>query len=68
MTILKLQFFVLLAGTAFAWYNFGAEYINWSRGKKCKTGCPVNVKNPFLSPCFGGAVFFSIAFLLNILM
>jgi hypothetical protein len=68
MPVLKIQFFVLLAGTLFAWYNFLSEYISWREGKKCKRGCPVNVKNPFLSPCFGGAVFFTIAFILNVLI
>lgn len=68
MSIIRLQFFVLLAGTAFAWYNVMREFVTWYEGKKCKTGCPNNIKNPFLSPCFGGAIFFSIAFILNILI
>jgi hypothetical protein len=68
MSIVKLQFYVLLVGTLFAWYNFVVEFIAWRKGKKCKVGCPTNVKNPFLSPCFGGAVFFTIAFILNILI
>ncbi len=68
MSVFKLQFFVLLGGTLFAWYNFISEFIAWRKGEKCKTGCPTNVKNPFLSPCFGGAVFFTIALILNILV
>ncbi len=68
MNIIKLQFFVLLGGTAFAWYNFLSEYFYWKTHKKCKSGCPINPKNPFLSACFGGAVFFTIAFILNLLI
>jgi len=67
MVVVKLQFWVLLGGTIFAWYNFLSEFISWKQGKKCKVGCPVNAKNPFLTPCFGGAVFFTIALVLNIL-
>jgi len=66
--IVKIQFWVLLAGTLFAWSNFGYELINWRKGKKCKTGCSQNLKNPFFSPCFGGAIFFTIAFILNLLI
>lgn len=68
MNIVNIQFYVLLGGTIFAWYNFLSEYIAWKQGKKCKRGCPVNAKNPFMTPCFGGAVFFTIAFILNILI
>jgi hypothetical protein len=68
MSVVWIQFYVLLGGTAFAWYNFISEFIAWTKGKKCKTGCPVNVKNPFLTPCFGGAIFFTIAFILNLLL
>lgn len=65
MDLIKLQFFILLGGTAFAWFNTAREFIAWSNGKKCKTGCPVDAKNPFLTPCFWGAVFFTVALLLN---
>jgi hypothetical protein len=68
MNFVLIQFWVLLGGTLFAWYNFASEFIAWRKGKKCKRGCPVNVANPFLSPCLGGAVFFTIAFILNILI
>jgi hypothetical protein len=63
------QFFVLLGGTLFAWFNFFQELIGWLGEKSCTLGCtgdgPIN---PFLSPCFYGAVFFTIAFILNIII
>jgi hypothetical protein len=68
MNFILIQFWVLLGGTLFAWYTFASEFMAWKKGKKCKTGCPVNIKSPFLSPCLGGAVFFTIAFILNILI
>lgn len=69
MTIAWIQFGVLLGGTLFAWYNFAREFLAWRKGKKCPPGtCPVEAVNPFLSPCFGGAVFFTIAFILNLAM
>jgi hypothetical protein len=68
MNAVQIQFWVLLIGTIFAWYNTSLEIIDWSRGKKCKRGCPVNAKNPFLSPCIYGALFFTAAFVLNLLI
>ena len=68
MPVVKIQFFVLLGGTVFAWYNFLSEYFAWKKGKQCKGGCPTNAKSPFLTPCFGGAVFFTVAFILNLLI
>lgn len=71
------QFIVLLAGTLFAWTNFVIEFIAWQNNKPCKTGCSVNLGqefpivqnqsliNPFLTPCFYGAIFFTIAFILS---
>jgi len=58
------QFVVLLFGTLFAWSNFGWELYNWIKDKACTTGCAVGV-NPFLTPCFYGAVFFTVAFILS---
>ncbi len=68
MQVIKIQFFVLLAGTLFAWFNFGQEMMRWRGGKKCKGGSCSMAANPFLSPCFGGAIFFTIAFVLNVLV
>ena len=65
---IQTQFIVLLAGTLFAWYNFFIELIDWLNNSACTTGCSVGVKNPFLTPCFYGAIFFAIAFILNIII
>lgn len=65
--IILTQFFVLLAGTLFAWYNFATEWIAYSEKTSCTIGCSAGT-NPFLTPCFGGAIFFTIAFFLSILM
>ncbi|HOZ36386.1 MAG TPA: hypothetical protein PLR18_00965 [bacterium] len=66
--IITAQFIVLLCGTLFAWYNFGRELIGWLNSGTCEVGCPGNAANPFLTPCFGGAIFFAIAFVLSILI
>jgi len=66
--LLLAEFMVLLGGTVFAWYNFALEFINWTNGKVCTTGCSVDLTNPFLSKCFFGAVFFTIALVLNIII
>jgi len=63
--IIQAQFIVLLMGTLFAWYNFFRELINWLNDRTCITGCALNMVNPFLSPCFYGAIFFTIAFILS---
>ena len=59
------QFIVLLMGTLFAWSNFFIELIDWLNDRACTTGCSVNAVNPFLTPCFYGAIFFTIAFILS---
>lgn len=66
--IIWTQFVVLLGGTLFAWFNFSRELIPWLNQGTCDIGCGVGVSNPFLSPCFFGAVFFTIAFILNIII
>lgn len=62
------QFIILLAGTLFAWVNFGIELINWLNKKACTTGCVSGLVNPFLTPCFYGALFFALAFVLSALI
>lgn len=62
------QFVVLLCGVLFAWGNFGYELYNWLHNKACATGCSVGLVNPFLTPCFYGALFFTIAFVLSCLI
>lgn len=66
--IIKIQFIVLLCGTLFAWGNFARELLSWLNRGVCTTGCVANLTNPFLTPCFGGAVFFTIAFVLSIIL
>jgi len=63
--IILMQFFVLLVGTIFAWFNFTEELINWLARRACTTGCATGLANPFLTPCFYGAIFFTIAFILS---
>lgn len=67
--IIMYQFFVLLVGTLFAWGNFIHEFVSWKKGKVCVT-CAENGKivNPFLTPCFYGAIFFAIAFVLSAIL
>ncbi|MFA6476633.1 MAG: hypothetical protein WCV68_04525 [Candidatus Paceibacterota bacterium] len=62
------QFIVLLAGTLFAWGNFIYELINWLNNKACTTGCAQGLVNPFFTPCFYGALFFTISFVLSCLI
>lgn len=66
MNSIKQQFYVLLAGTIFAWGNFIYEFLNWQKQQTCTIGCSAGAANPFLTPCFFGAIFFLIAFLLNL--
>jgi hypothetical protein len=67
---IKAQFFVLLIGMIFAWSNFTVELFDWLNQQACTTGCSLTgeIKNPFLTPCFYGAIFFTIAFFLSLLM
>lgn len=66
--LIIIQFIILLGGTVFAWYNFAIELSNWLQKKACTTGCAEGLVNPFLTPCFYGAIFFLIAFILSILI
>lgn len=65
--IIVIQFVVLLAGMLFAWGNFGYELYNWLKVGK-QVGCAVGVSNPFFTPCFYGAIFFTIAFILSAIL
>jgi TRAP-type C4-dicarboxylate transport system permease small subunit len=66
--IIVVQFCVLLCGTLFAWGNFIWELVNWLNKKACTLGCAEPGINPFLTPCFYGALFFTLAFVLSILI
>ena len=64
--IILSQFILLLAGTLFAWFNFIRELIIWMYEHSCEAGCSVGgATNPFLTPCFYGALFFTVAFILS---
>jgi hypothetical protein len=62
------QFIILLLGTVFAWGNFIYEFYGWLKIGSCQTGCAVGATNPFLTPCFYGALFFTIAFVLSVVI
>lgn len=66
--VVQTQFVILLIGTLFAWSNFSIELIDWLNGRACTTGCAVNAINPFVTPCFYGAIFFTVAFILSIII
>jgi hypothetical protein len=62
VTVLYAQLAVLVAGTAYAWYQFAQVVKN-----NCDT-CSVGLhKSPFRSKCFVGAVVFTAALACNIL-
>jgi len=66
--LIIIQFVLLLAGTIFAWSNFGIEYHNWLEKQQCTTGCAIGLTNPFLTPCFYGAIGFALALILSALI
>jgi hypothetical protein len=66
-TLITAQLVVLIAGTLFAWGNFIKEFIAWRNKKVCVEGCAPGV-NPLKTPCFYGAVVFTIALVLHILI
>jgi hypothetical protein len=63
--LIAAQFIILLIGTLFAWTNFTVELIAWLKKTPCIVGCTVSTSNPFLAPCFYGALFFTAAFVLS---
>jgi hypothetical protein len=66
--IIKAQFWVLLAGVLFAWINFTRELVAWLQSRTCPV-CTIGANtNPFFTPCFYGAVFFTIAFILSVML
>ncbi|MDD4289920.1 MAG: hypothetical protein PHH83_01430 [Patescibacteria group bacterium] len=78
--LIVIEFIILLCGTIFAWGNFIFELISYINNKPCKTGCSANfnqffeveqtqtLTNPFLTSCFYGAIFFTIALFIIILI
>lgn len=66
--LIKAQFGVLLLGTVFAWGNFGNELVKWLSHDSNNFACTAGVTNPFMTPCFYGALFFTLAFALSALL
>jgi hypothetical protein len=68
--IIIVQFVILLLGMLFAWVNFTIELFAWFKDMACPLGCSANggIVNPFLTPCFYGALFFTIAFILSAIL
>lgn len=62
------QLIVLALGTIFAWTNFILELIDWFNKRACTTGCAAGLVNPFLTPCFYGAIFFAAALGLSVIL
>ncbi|MFH1426036.1 MAG: hypothetical protein ABIG66_01235 [Candidatus Kerfeldbacteria bacterium] len=66
----KRLFWLLLAGTLFAWGNFGwGFYKFWQNDMAPTAGCSgVVVDNPFSTPCFYGALFYLSALIVSIII
>ncbi len=62
------QFVVLLLGVVFAWFNFTRELLAWLNNSQNQLTCASGAANPFLTPCFYGALFFTLAFILSLIM
>ena len=67
-SVIIAQFIILLMGVLFAWGNFIYELYHWLNNKVCTTGCAQGLANPFLTPCFYGALFFTISFVLSVIL
>ncbi|MFA7201506.1 MAG: hypothetical protein WC099_00655 [Candidatus Paceibacterota bacterium] len=66
--LIQAEFILLLVGTLFAWTNFAIEFIDWINGRACSTGCAVGLVNPFLTPCFYGALMFLTTFIISAIL
>ncbi len=66
--LVSIQFFVLLAGTLFAWRNFVYEVVNYLNERVCTVGCADGLTHPMFTPCFCGALVFAFAFVLSVVM
>ncbi len=62
------QFIILFFGTIFAWGNFVYEFVQWRESGECQACIIGQINNPFLSPCFYGALFFTAAFVLSAIL
>lgn len=64
------QSLVILAGTIFAWGNFGYGLVKFLAAQGQPTiGCSgALVANPFNTPCFFGALFFSAGLIVSLII
>jgi len=63
----KLLVWFLVAGTVFAFYNFGGQLIEFYGSSGEKTSCSgVPTDNPFLTACFYGSLLFFLSLLSSI--
>ncbi len=60
-TTIYILVLVLAGGTIFAWTQFYMEFKGYCKSCSDKTCSPELRKNPFLSKCFVGAIFFTLA-------
>lgn len=59
----------LSAGTIFAFYNVTREFVAFYTSPKTAIGCSaVPITNPFLTPCFTGAVLFFLSAIISGMM
>ncbi|MCL4406224.1 MAG: hypothetical protein M1586_00920 [Patescibacteria group bacterium] len=65
--LITAQLVVLIVGTMFAWGNFIKELVAWRSKKVCVEGCAPGI-NPLKTPCFYGAIVFSAALVLHVLI
>ena len=65
-----LQSIILSAGTIFAWGNFTVEMARFlrSRGEPLLGCSGAVVANPFYTPCFFGAIFFTLALAVSLVI
>ncbi len=66
--LITAEFYILLIGMLFAWTNFSLELYQWIGLKSNSFGCTPGATNPFLTACFYGAIFFTIAFVVSALL
>lgn len=59
---------ITLAGTLFAWTNFGLEMYNYVCEIEGSFTCNPSLVNPIYTPCFYGAIVFTISFIVSILI
>ncbi len=65
--LVQSQFVILLLGTLFAWGNFIRELVAWLNEKSNAVSCSQGA-NPFFTPSFYGAIFFTLAFIVSSIM